>query len=298
MLPHTRVRPEPGPTGTYVASSTSFPMDVQGVCDPTDRRRKRLLYQRAHATSSDVGQEQGAANCPRRCLALEYDLIDRRAVGWHNRREVNTSRQFRPTRRGLLAACAAILIAASWPVGAADDGAEGKAFIQSLAEQAIAALTAPGVSRDEREARARALLTDNFAVPTIGQFVLGRYWRSATPEEREEYLRLFEELIVVTYVDRFSRYSGEQLRVTNDVVDPETGDVLVYSEITRPAAGPVKVAWRVRRVPPSFKIVDVLVEGVSMSQTQRSDFASVIRNNGGTVTALIEEMRRRVRQPA
>lgn len=243
-------------------------------------------------------RSRGQPNWPRRRLALEYDLIDRPAFGRYNLRKIDTSRRFRPTRRGILAAGAAVLIAASWPVGAADDGSEGKAFIESLAEQAIAALTAPGISRDERQARARALLKDNFAVPTIGQFVLGRYWRSATPEEREEYLRLFEELIVVTYVDRFSRYSGEQLRVTNDVVDPESGDVLVYSEITRPAAGPVKVAWRVRRVPPSFKIVDVLVEGVSMSQTQRSDFASVIRNNGGTVTGLIEEMRRRVRQPA
>jgi phospholipid transport system substrate-binding protein len=53
----------------------------------------------------------------------------------------------------------------------------------------------------------------------------------------------------------------------------------------------------VRRVPPSFKIVDVLVEGVSMGQTQRSDFASVIRNNGGALSGLLDEMRRRVRQP-
>ena len=225
-------------------------------------------------------------------------MTDRAALQGHNRRKANARSPLRPSRRAVLAACAAILLTASSPVGASEAGADGRTFIESMAEQAIAALTTPGISRDEREARARALLTENFAIPTIGQFVLGRYWRTATPEEREEYLHLFEDLTVVTYVDRFGRYSGERLRVTNDVVDPESGDVLVYSEIARPAGGPVKVAWRVRRMPPSFKIVDVIVEGVSMSQTQRSDFASVIRNNGGTLSALIDEMRRRVRQPA
>jgi phospholipid transport system substrate-binding protein len=244
-----------------------------------------------------IATKKTARSCPTP-LSLEHDLTDRPAFPWNDHRSVNGARHIRPSRRATLAALAAAFIAISWPVGATDAGTEGKAFIENLAEQAIAALTAPGTSRDEREARARALLADNFAVPTIGQFVLGRYWRTATPEQREEYLRLFEELIVVTYVDRFSRYSGERLRVSNAVVDQESRDILVYSEITRPAGGPVQVAWRVRRTPPSFKIVDVLVEGVSMGQTQRSDFASVIRNNGGALSALLEEIRRRVRQPA
>jgi phospholipid transport system substrate-binding protein len=179
---------------------------------------------------------------------------------------------------------------------ASDAPQDAQAFISGLADQAIAALTPPGISHGERETRARALLNDNFAVPTIGQFVLGRYWRTATPEERKEYLDLFEELIVVTYVDRFSRYSGERLKVTRTVSDNESGDTIVYSEISRPAGQPIEVGWRVRKYASSFKIVDVYVEGVSMGQTQRSEFSSVIRNNGGSLTALLDEMRRRVRQ--
>lgn len=179
---------------------------------------------------------------------------------------------------------------------AAAGDAEAKAFIEGLADQAIAALTPPDISRSEREARARGLLADNFAVPTIAQFVLGRFWRTATDAERQEYLELFEGLIVVTYVDRFSRYSGEKLKVTRSTADAESGDVIVYSEISRPAGQPIEVGWRVRRTGSGFKIVDVYVEGVSMGQTQRSEFSSVIRNNGGTVAALLEEMRRRVRQ--
>jgi phospholipid transport system substrate-binding protein len=84
--------------------------------------------------------------------------------------------------------------------------------------------------------------------------------------------------------------------VTRTVSDNDSGDTIVYSEISRPAGQPIEVGWRVRKYASSFKVVDVYVEGVSMGQTQRSEFSSVIRNNGGSLTALLDEMRRRVRQ--
>lgn len=203
----------------------------------------------------------------------------------------------------LLAGCLVLAAGALWPrlASAADPqaGAKAQAFVESLADEAIAALTTSGASRQQRENRARELLARYFAVDTIGRWVLGRYWQQATPAEQEDYLTLFEDLIVTTYVDRFSRYSGERLTVTRSVVDEASGDVLVSSDITRPAGGqPVAVGWRVRARDGTMKIVDVYVEGVSLGQTQRSEFASVIRNNGGKVSGLLDEMRRRVKRQA
>lgn len=189
----------------------------------------------------------------------------------------------------------AVLIA---PAQATDDHTQAKAraFIEGLADQAVQALTNASVPREEREKRARVLLRENFAVPTIAQWVLGRYWRVATPAEQQEYLSLFEDLIVVTYVDRFTRYSGERLRVTRSVGMGETGDVNVFSDITNPGGAPIDIGWRVRTRDGSMKVVDVSVEGVSMGQTQRSEFASIIQNNGGQVSGLLTEMRRRLHQ--
>jgi phospholipid transport system substrate-binding protein len=179
-------------------------------------------------------------------------------------------------------------------------GAKATAFVESLADEAIAALTTAGASREQRESRARELLARYFAVDTIGRWVLGRFWQQATADEQADYLTLFEDLIVTTYVDRFSRYSGERLSVSRSVIDESSGDVLVFSEITRPAGGqPVEVGWRVRaRDGTAMKIVDVYVEGVSLGQTQRSEFASVIRNSGGKVAGLLDEMRRRIKRQA
>ena len=125
---------------------------------------------------------------------------------------------------------------------------------------------AAGISRDERERR-RGLLKDNFAVQAIGQFVLGRHWRGRRRPAR--YLRLFEDLIVETYVDQFSRFSGENLRVTRTMAEADSGDVVVYSEINRPAgrrstsAGGCVASGRPSRSSTCWS-------RVSMGQTQRS----------------------------
>lgn len=177
-------------------------------------------------------------------------------------------------------------------------GDQAAAFIEGLAEKAIAALTEESVPREQRIQRFRELLEEHFAVATIGQWVLGRYWGRATAAERKEYLSLFEDLIVVTYVDRFTAYSGEKLTV-NKSMPAADGDLLVASTISRPdGAAPVEVGWRVREMSGSFKIVDVIVEGISMGQTQRSEFASVIRRNGGTVEGLLGKLREDLKKGA
>ena len=169
-----------------------------------------------------------------------------------------------------------------------------QSFIESLADQAVQALTAEGVSREDRQTRFRTLLNSNFDVNLIGKWVLGRYWRAASAAEKSEYLKLFEDYIVVTYVERFDQYKGERLNVMKSAAEAGK-DALVYSEINRPSGGdPIRVDWRVRSHADVYRIIDVYVEGISMSQTQRKEFASVIRSNGGKVSGLIDVLRTKV----
>ena len=205
-------------------------------------------------------------------------------------------------RRGLfvfaIVVCCLALTGTGRALAADDDGVRAGKFISSLADKAIAALTEPSVSREERKTRFRVLLNEHFAVDTIGRWVLGRHWSEATESEQKEYLDLFETLIVATYVDRFNSYSGEKLTVDGTV--PATGgDLLVNSRITRPVGGdPLDVGWRVRSRDGQFKIVDVIVAGVSMGQTQRSEFSSVIRRSGGKVEGLLAKLREDLKKGA
>ena len=171
---------------------------------------------------------------------------------------------------------------------------KAKAFISGLADQAIEALTMPNISQVERENRFRILLNENFAIKTIARWVIGRHWKKATESEKAEYLKLFEELLTVTYVNKFSEYAGQNLDVVKSLVS-STKDAVVFSEIVREGTQPVHVDWQVRsRDNVTFKIVDVKVEGVSMGQTQKSEFSSVIRQNNGKVEALLAVLRKRV----
>ncbi len=192
-----------------------------------------------------------------------------------------------------------MLVLAVWgsPLTASADSSTddpAQKFIESLAQEAVQALTAEGATRAQRVERFRVLLNENFDVPVIGRWVLGRYWRAASDAEKEEYLDLFEDYVVITYVERFDQYSGEVIKVTKSVSDPGK-DSLVFSEIHRPSGGePIRVDWRVRNKSDIYKIIDVYVEGISMSQSQRKEFTSVVRSNGGKVAGLLEVLRDKI----
>ena len=197
-------------------------------------------------------------------------------------------------RQFLFAACAASLALVGRSVSADASLGPGE-FIAGLGDRAVSALTAPELSQAERETRFRELLDTHFDVPAIGKFVLGRFWRSATDAERQEFLQLFQELLVKSYARRFAEYSGESFEVKN-VREEGGGHAIVQSLVVRPSAENVRVDWRIAKQGDDFRIIDVIVEGLSMAVTQRDEFASVIQSKGGKVAGLIDVLRAKVGQ--
>ena len=191
----------------------------------------------------------------------------------------------------------AALVAAGLPPGPAradEFGAGAKKFIEILTSDAISMLTVEDISKTERADRFRRLMNENFAIKGIAKFVIGRHWRKATESEKKEYLQLFEDLLVDTYADRFAKYSGEKLVVNKSEVRGK-GDALVHTIMIRvDGAKPLKVTWRVRGKKGIYKIVDIMVEGISMVVTQKSEFASFIQKNGGSLGPLLIELRKRI----
>ena len=191
----------------------------------------------------------------------------------------------------------AALVAAGLPPGLAradEFGAGAKKFIEILTSDAISMLTVEDITKTERADRFRRLMNENFAIKGIAKFVIGRHWRKATESEKKEYLQLFEDLLVDTYADRFAKYSGEKLVVNKSEVRGK-GDALVHTIMIRvDGAKPLKVTWRVRGKNGIYKIVDIIVEGISMVVTQKSEFASFIQKNGGSLGPLLIELRKRI----
>jgi len=189
----------------------------------------------------------------------------------------------------------ATLLAA--PAGAADKTPDdAKAFIENLAHQAITTVAQRDLPDSERNDRFRRLFVASFDLPQISQFVLARYWRTATPEQQQEFIKQFQEMQVLNWAQRFKDYKGENLSVNASAKDGDKGFV-VESQLNHPPAQPLPVQWKVHQTEDGqLKVTDIVVEGVSMAITQRSDYNSMLQGNGGKVDALLTALRTKVDQ--
>jgi phospholipid transport system substrate-binding protein len=173
----------------------------------------------------------------------------------------------------------------------ADDDAG--AIIVQLADKALTALTDENISNAQRADRFRDLLQEGMDIPTVASRVLGPYVRRATDEEMKEFISLLEENIVRKYAIMFKGYSGEAIKVvdTKDLRgDAQQVTVAIQRTDGQP---PVDVRWILHKVDGRLKIIDIIVERVSMVTTQKEEFVSVIRRGGGKVEALLSELRER-----
>jgi phospholipid transport system substrate-binding protein len=167
--------------------------------------------------------------------------------------------------------------------------------VRHVGDSAIGLLTDPSLTDTERESRVREVLQDAFAVEAVGRFVLGHYWRTATPAQQDAYMAIFREYVVNSIAARFGDYSGEKMQVV-DMRDDHGKGTIVNTLIDSPAHGLVQVQWRVRDIDGEQKIIDIIVEGVSLLLTQRSEFAAVVSNHGGNLDALIDDLKAKVEQ--
>lgn len=165
-------------------------------------------------------------------------------------------------------------------------------FIQNLGDQALDILSDHKRTAEEKDTAFQDMLRRSFDLPTIARFVIGRNaWFGATDPEKAEYLKLFEKLVVRIYSDRFSFYSGEKFYVQSERQEGER-DTMVTSHIMRPdSTSPIVVDWRVRNFNGRQAIIDVIVEGISMSVTQRQEYGSVLQRNENRLEPLLALMR-------
>ena len=203
-----------------------------------------------------------------------------------------TARQGGPWRASILVVAAAGMLILSSAPAAAATVEKSRQLITWLGEQAIDVLSDRDATLENREATFHDLLRDGFDLDYIGRFVLGRSWRKANKVQRTDYLTLFGKFVVKTYARRLGEFSGETFAVKSARTAGKRGDVVVQTQIIRPGKPPLATDWRVREIKGKHKIIDVVVEGISMAITQRQDFAAVTHRHG--VDGLIEILRDRV----
>lgn len=188
-----------------------------------------------------------------------------------------------------LAAYAAFVFAPFTITTGAMADTDPRAFVNELGTQAIQVM-GPSVSFEQRVARFGQLFQADFAVQQIGQFVMGPYSRTASPENRQQFLQVFSQSIAEAYAKRFSDYAGEPFRVTGE--RQQGGETVVSSAVERRGGGAVQIEWSLIDEGGQPKISDVKINGLSMRVQERELFGSLMQQSGGRMDIALVALRK------
>jgi len=188
----------------------------------------------------------------------------------------------------------ALLCLSGFFTSAFAEGADAKAFAEGLGQKALTIITNSSDSKNTKQAKLESLFENNVDIAWIGRFVLGRFWKEANDDQKKQYLANYKTFLIRHYTSNLSEFTDADFQVTK-VAPEERGGNIVTMHIKRPNAEDTIVDYTVRKQDSDgYKVYDIVVEGVSMITTQRSEFSSVASQKG--LDYLISQLAERSKQ--
>lgn len=180
---------------------------------------------------------------------------------------------------GLAAGLALALVAASAVAQEAPD-----ALVKRASQEVLQIVrTDPKVQAGD-QARIREVieskLLPNFDFERMTALAMGRNWRAATPEQKQQLIREFRTLLVRTYSGALSQYRDQKMEYKPLRMAPDATEATVRTEVIRPGQSAVQIDYGMARTPAGWKAYDVIVGGVSLVTNYRDDFSEQIRSGG------------------
>jgi len=158
-------------------------------------------------------------------------------------------------------------------------------IVETLGQAAI--LASEFEDRSERKDAIRSLIRAGFDLDVISRIVLGKFWNRAKAVQRAEFKDLFNEYLVNSFANHLNRIDALTVVASNRVAGD---DFLVRTSINR-ASDTAKAVWRVRAWDGEYRIIDLMIDGISLALTHRSEFTSVIQRDG--FEELLQTLRKR-----
>ena len=161
-------------------------------------------------------------------------------------------------------------------------------LIADTAEQIVSILAKREVPSEDRIAEIEAIAYEIFDFTTMSKLVLARHWRKLDKDQRGEFVREFKRHLSRTYGTRLDRYDQEQVKVTGTQLEPRD-DVSVMTVIIGGQFDGAQISYRLRKRNDRWRIIDVVIEGVSLVSNYRSQFAEVL--SSGSIDDLLAKLR-------
>jgi len=165
---------------------------------------------------------------------------------------------------------------------------DSASFVSDLASRAFAPMPNADTTAARQE-RFRQLFRQYFDVESCARSALGPYWLKATAQQRQEFVELYEDYVIIGYSAHLGALGGESFKVLGSQSDK--GRVIVASRIQINGAAPIRVDWQLNPTNRGYKVTDLIVNGISMASAQHSDLVSFMQRNNGHVPALLVALR-------
>lgn len=169
----------------------------------------------------------------------------------------------------------------SFTVGVLAAGTTGDArqFVDGVGKRVLSIINSNGNDATKKQ-KLRTMFEQYVDIPWMGRFVLGHYWQQASTQERGQYLQAYRSYLLARYTNNFANYNGSKYTISG-VDDEGNGEFNVSMKIKTPEASQDTLAgYRLIYKNGQFKIHDIIIEGVSLITTQRSEFSSVVQRKG------------------
>ena len=200
-------------------------------------------------------------------------------------------------KKNIFTAVLGLVMLVSGAAKAEIDVDKADAFVRKVTSDGIEEIINANVSQKVKDERFEKLFNSSLDMNCIGQFVLGRYWRTATPEQRTAFIKVYRELNVKTWSARFDEFKGKSFVFTGTTPSSTANQVFINSTVAMGEGEPAKVVWRVKQTGNDYKIVDIIIENVSLAITARNEYTAFIKNHNGDIDALIQDLQKKVKEP-
>ncbi len=162
-------------------------------------------------------------------------------------------------------------------VARADDAAA--AVVEQTTSRVIKILADSGTSADEKRRRVQDVVYAAVDFETLSRLILARNWSRFSEAQRKEFMDLFKAHLSMTYGRNVENYKNEKVTIQGSRAESQ-GDWTVKTKIIRGGPDDIQVDYRLRQRDGQWKIIDVVIEGVSLVSNFRSQFQDVVSSGG------------------
>jgi len=174
--------------------------------------------------------------------------------------------------------------AAPAAVAAAQDSGDPAALVEATAQGMLSELDKNRDAYRHDPAKVAGLvdkyLMPHFDTETSARVVLGQFWRSATPEQRQRFIDAFYHSLLANYGDALVEFTSDRIKVLPSRVEPGATTATVRTEVRRRNGDRVSVNYSMRMTPQGWKAWDVVIDGISYVKSYREDFGAQIESQG------------------